>query len=88
MPILLREWFCLKEGRDNFKPHNDRDGGLVFCHDSLLNDEIQTDLILGDEELSWLAECWETATGRQLRKNPFQQLLSLLRQPPDEDGEG
>ena len=46
MPILLREWFCLKEGRDNFKPHNDRDSRLVFCHDHLLHDEIETSIQL------------------------------------------
>jgi len=46
MPVLLRDWFCLKEGRDNFKPHNERDSELVFCHDHLLHDEIQTSIEL------------------------------------------
>lgn len=46
MPILLREWFCLKEDRDNFKPHNERDSQLVFCHDHLLHDEIETSIQL------------------------------------------
>jgi len=39
MPTL-REWFCLKEGRDNFKPHVERDRSFVFCHRQLLSDEI------------------------------------------------
>src|SRR4029453_257606 len=42
MPILLREWFCLKEGRDNFKPNPQQDSRLVFCHEKLLSEEIQT----------------------------------------------
>lgn len=46
MPVLLRDWFCLKEDRDNFKPHNERDSELVFCHDHLLHDEIQTSIEL------------------------------------------
>ncbi len=40
MPILLRDWFCLRQGRDNFKPHNVNDRGLLFCHQNLLQDEI------------------------------------------------
>lgn len=40
MASPLREWFCFKEGRDNFKPHNIRDGNLSFCHQQLLSDEI------------------------------------------------
>lgn len=46
MPVLLREWFCLKEGRDNFKPHNERDSRLVLCHEHLLHNEIQTSIEL------------------------------------------
>jgi hypothetical protein len=40
MPILLRDWFCLKPGRDNFKPHNVKDSNLTFCHGPLVNGEI------------------------------------------------
>lgn len=40
MPIVLQDWFCLKPGRDNFKPHNVRDSSLTFCHQPLVNDEI------------------------------------------------
>jgi hypothetical protein len=39
-PLLLHDWFCLKPGRDNFKPHNVRDKNLTFCHKHLVNDEI------------------------------------------------
>ena len=46
MAILLREWFCLNEGRDNFKPHNERDSQLVFCHDDLLHGEIESSIEL------------------------------------------
>jgi hypothetical protein len=46
MPIFLREWFCLKDGRDNFKPHNERDSRLVLCHEHLLHNEIQTSIEL------------------------------------------
>jgi hypothetical protein len=41
MPVFLRDWFCLKPGRDNFKPHNEKDSRLLFCHEHLLNDEIK-----------------------------------------------
>ncbi|HJN12877.1 MAG TPA: hypothetical protein QF564_29645 [Pirellulaceae bacterium] len=54
----------------------------------IVDDEIQSDLIFSDREASWLAECWETVTGRQLQTNPFQQLLAQLRQAPGENGEG
>lgn len=40
MPLLLNDWFCLKPGRDNFKPHNVHDKKLTFCHQHLVNDEI------------------------------------------------
>src|SRR4051812_45386806 len=40
MAVLLRDWFCLKPGRDNFKPHNVNDADLIFCHEHLVNDEI------------------------------------------------
>ena len=36
----LQTWYCLKAGRDNFKPHNSRDKKLTFCHQHLLTDEI------------------------------------------------
>lgn len=40
MPVLLHDWFCLRQGRDSFKPHNVRDRNLLFCHQNLLQDEI------------------------------------------------
>jgi hypothetical protein len=40
MPLLLRDWFFLKPGRDNFKPHNVRDKSFTFCHEQLVNHEI------------------------------------------------
>src|SRR5688500_17420703 len=40
MPVLLKDWFNLKTGRDNFKPHNVNDRRLLFCHGELLHDEI------------------------------------------------
>ena len=46
MAVLLRDWFCLKEERDNFKPHNERDSKLVFCHEHLIHEEIQTSIEL------------------------------------------
>ena len=54
----------------------------------IANDVVQSDLILGADETAWLEECWKTATGRQLRTNPLQQLLSLISQLSDENGEG
>ena len=39
MPVLLHDWFCMKPGRDNFKPHNVNDKKLNFCH-HLVNEEI------------------------------------------------
>ncbi len=44
----------------------------------IANDVVQSDLILGADESAWLAECWEAAIGRPLRKSPFQRLASLL----------
>lgn len=40
MAVRLHEWFCLKPGRDNFKPHNVADAELIFCHDHLVNEQI------------------------------------------------
>jgi hypothetical protein len=40
MAIQLENWFCLNQGRDNFKPHNLRDSQLVLCHNDLVSDEI------------------------------------------------
>ena len=54
----------------------------------IADDQIQSDLMLGTDESAWLSECWQTAIGRRLRTNPFQQLLSLLSQLSDENGEG
>ena len=36
----LQSWFCLRDGRDNFKPHNVKDKNLTFCHQHLLTDDI------------------------------------------------
>ena len=44
----------------------------------IVDDQIQSDLMLGTDETEWLAECWQTATGRQLRASPFQRLASML----------
>ena len=46
----LNEWFCLKDGRDNFKLRAREDANLIFCHDQ----EIQGD-ILGSIELRFAA---------------------------------
>ena len=54
----------------------------------IVDDRVQSDLMLGADESAWLSECWESATGRQLRTNPFQQLLLAIRQLPDENGDG
>lgn len=40
MPTTLKEWFCLKQDRDNFKPHVVRDQNLFFCHEDQLQEEI------------------------------------------------
>jgi hypothetical protein len=40
MAVSLHDWFCLKPGRDNFKPNNVADADLIFCHDHLVNDQI------------------------------------------------
>jgi hypothetical protein len=36
----LKEWFCLKEGRDNFKLRVREDANLIFCHDDEIHNEI------------------------------------------------
>jgi len=40
MAIQLQDWFCLKAGRDNFKPSNIQDSELILCHYQLVTDEI------------------------------------------------
>lgn len=40
MAVNLREWFCLKEGRDNFKLKVRQDAASIFCHEHEINDEI------------------------------------------------
>src|SRR5438046_2443563 len=40
MPTTLREWFCLRPRRDNFKPQVVRDRNLFFCHEDQLQEEI------------------------------------------------
>lgn len=37
MPMTIQEWFCLKNGRQNFKPNVRHDRELMFCH----TDEIE-----------------------------------------------
>lgn len=44
MPFLLKDWFCLKPGRENFKPHNQKDRGLLLCHTALISENILTSL--------------------------------------------
>jgi hypothetical protein len=36
----LKSWFCLKEGRDNFKLRVREDARLIFCHDDEINNQI------------------------------------------------
>ena len=85
MPVVLHDWFCLREGRDNFKPHNVKDRSLVFCHRDLLDDEILNSiqlrfaanepvkmLILGD---------WGVGNGRA-QQNSRRQLEAFIRPPP------
>lgn len=40
MAVTLHDWFCLNEGRDNFKPRVWEDRALVYCHSDVVNDEI------------------------------------------------
>jgi len=40
MPNTLHDWFCLKPGRDSFKPSVVRDRELVFCHEDKIDNEI------------------------------------------------
>lgn len=40
MAIQLQDWFCLRQGRDNFKPHNLKDSSLILCHGQLVSDDI------------------------------------------------
>lgn len=40
MPLLIRDWFFLKHGRDNFKPNVISDSRLILCHEDLVQDEI------------------------------------------------
>lgn len=40
MAIELQDWFCLRAGRDNFKPHNVLDSKLVLCHTETVSDEL------------------------------------------------
>ncbi len=40
MPRILSDWFCLKPGRDSFKPNVVRDGSLLLCHEHKIQDEI------------------------------------------------
>ncbi len=44
----------------------------------IVDDQIQSDLMLGADESTWLAECWEATTGRPLRASPFQRFVSLM----------
>ncbi len=40
MAIELQDWFCLKPGRDNFKPHNVSDSKLILCHTETVSDDL------------------------------------------------
>jgi hypothetical protein len=42
MPETIQTWFCLKPGRDSFKPKIPSDCNLVFCHEEQLQDQILT----------------------------------------------
>ncbi len=44
----------------------------------IVDDQIQSDLMLGTDESAWLSECWQTATGRPLRASPYQRFVSLM----------
>jgi len=39
MPTIA-EWFCLKEGRDEFLPDNKNDAGLKLCHENIIKDKV------------------------------------------------
>ena len=40
MPATLHDWFCLKEGRDNFKLKVRQDSESIFCHGNEIKDQI------------------------------------------------
>ena len=50
------------------------DDGFV----TIRKDKSPADLILGDDEVAWLNECWQTALGRPLKLTPVQPLAELL----------
>jgi hypothetical protein len=41
MVATLREWFCLKADRQNFKPNVRKDRGLIFCHTDEIEERAQ-----------------------------------------------
>lgn len=42
------------------------------------DDTLPADLILGDDELAWLNECWESTFGKRLRPSAAQRLIEAL----------
>jgi hypothetical protein len=42
MPLILGDWFCMKDGRSSFLPELPKDAHLVFCHDDIIKDKIIT----------------------------------------------
>jgi len=41
MSVTLQDWYCLKKGRQNFKPNVRRDRDLIFCHDNEIEELAQ-----------------------------------------------
>ena len=57
----LSEWFCLKDGRANFKPNVNRDKQLFFCHldiQSRIVASIERDFALGEPVKMMLLGDW------------------------------
>jgi len=42
MPLILGDWFCMKDGRSSFLPELPKDAHLVFCHDDIIKNKIIT----------------------------------------------
>lgn len=40
MPFTLHDWFCLKDGRESFRPSDPEDRELIFCHDQVISEEV------------------------------------------------
>ena len=50
------------------------DGNVLAIRDG----KLPADLILGDDEVAWLNECWQTALGQPLKLTPVRPLAKLL----------